>query len=546
MAASSRVIRVIEITNNLPVYKNYDSKSLELLLKTLSVTSDNGTTVLTISESSGAFAFGNKVLGGVSQPVVAGDVVSTSTGNTIAAGLLPDLSGAYIATSQKSAASGVCPLDANTLVPAAYLPSYVDDVLEYANVAAFPTVGAAATVTYDTVVFTAVNRGVAGNSIALVFNGTDTVQDVVTAWNTANASNTVGFTGQAGSYQPAAGTATLSGGVNVLAEVGKIYIAIDTSKSWRFTGTIYSEIIASPGTTDAITEGSVNLFFHESNVRATVLTGLSSASGGILAEADSILTAFGKLENRVNLNDAKVSYSASTARTDLIASSISDGDTTHAPDGESVFTALAGKSDTGHDHSGVYSPVGHDHSGVYAPATHSHVSGDITSFATDVKAAAVVNSTAGTENDQAASVSAMKSYISTQLGSTISAAFANKEGGSVAHTIRQLTFLDTAAGGMKKALATNAALSPSVLLGMVRDASIADQASGQYYLPRKGTVVDGFTGLTVGPVYLSRATAGGTAYDLTGFITNDHVILVGWAISATEILWVGEYQYMIG
>ena len=44
---------------------------------------------------------------------------------------------------KKGVASGYAPLDATTKVPAAYLPAYVDDVLEFANLAAFPTPGPA-------------------------------------------------------------------------------------------------------------------------------------------------------------------------------------------------------------------------------------------------------------------------------------------------------------------------------------------------------------------------------------------------------------------
>lgn len=42
---------------------------------------------------------------------------------------------------QKGAASGVCPLDSTSKVSSTYLPSYVDDVLEYANLAALPVIG---------------------------------------------------------------------------------------------------------------------------------------------------------------------------------------------------------------------------------------------------------------------------------------------------------------------------------------------------------------------------------------------------------------------
>ena len=46
-----------------------------------------------------------------------------------------------IATSQKGVASGVAELDSSGKVPSSQLPSYVDDVLEYANKASFPTTG---------------------------------------------------------------------------------------------------------------------------------------------------------------------------------------------------------------------------------------------------------------------------------------------------------------------------------------------------------------------------------------------------------------------
>ena len=73
----------------------------------------------------------------------------------------------------------------------------------------------AASVLFQTITFTAVTAGSAGNSIALVFDGIDDINDVVGAWNTANPGNTVSFTGQLGTFVPTAGTATLSGGANI-------------------------------------------------------------------------------------------------------------------------------------------------------------------------------------------------------------------------------------------------------------------------------------------------------------------------------------------
>lgn len=48
---------------------------------------------------------------------------------------------ARIASTEKGAVNGVATLDASGLVPVAQLPSYVDDVLEYANLAGFPASG---------------------------------------------------------------------------------------------------------------------------------------------------------------------------------------------------------------------------------------------------------------------------------------------------------------------------------------------------------------------------------------------------------------------
>jgi len=48
-----------------------------------------------------------------------------------------------ISTTEKGAPSGVAPLNSSSKIDATYLPSYVDDVEEYANLAAFPPVGEA-------------------------------------------------------------------------------------------------------------------------------------------------------------------------------------------------------------------------------------------------------------------------------------------------------------------------------------------------------------------------------------------------------------------
>lgn len=77
----------------------------------------------------------------------------------------------------------------------------------------FLTVAEAATGTHGGVLFTADNAGIVGNSISLVFNGTDTVLQVKTAWNAANPANTVSSDPAHDSDVLGATTLNLTGGL---------------------------------------------------------------------------------------------------------------------------------------------------------------------------------------------------------------------------------------------------------------------------------------------------------------------------------------------
>ena len=142
---------------------------------------------------------------------------STFNGKQAALGFTPENS------ANKGAAGGYAPLDGSAKIASTYLPSYVDDVLEYANFAALPGTG----------------------------------------------------------------------------ETGKIYVALDTNKTWRWSGSAYVEISASPGSTDAVTEGSTNLYFLGSRVLATVLAGLSTASNTVVTASHTILQAIGFLQKQI-------------------------------------------------------------------------------------------------------------------------------------------------------------------------------------------------------------------------------------------------------
>ena len=160
-----------------------------------------------------------------------------------------------IAATEKGAANGVASLDAGGLVPAAQLPSYVDDVLEYANFAGLPATG----------------------------------------------------------------------------EAGKIYVTLDDSRQYRWSGSAYVQMVASPGTTDNVPEGASNLYHTAARVRDAVLTGLSLATSTAVAATDSVLVAIGKLAARLALKEQTLTAGANVTidRTDpenpIISASITGG-----------------------------------------------------------------------------------------------------------------------------------------------------------------------------------------------------------------------------
>ena len=93
-----------------------------------------------------------------------------------------------------------------------------------------------------------------------------------------------------------------SGGTAVTPEAAKIYL--DTvnpgSKVYRWGGTAFAEIAASPGSSDAVPEGVTNLYFKENRVRETILSGISFVAETAITAADSILTGFGKLQAQIS------------------------------------------------------------------------------------------------------------------------------------------------------------------------------------------------------------------------------------------------------
>ena len=97
-------------------------------------------------------------------------------------------------TTNKNQNSGYAGLDNTGKVASQQLPSYVDDVLEYANQASLPASG----------------------------------------------------------------------------ESGKIYITLNNNKVYRWSGSVYVEIVATPGSTDSVAEGSTNLYYTNARARGAI------------------------------------------------------------------------------------------------------------------------------------------------------------------------------------------------------------------------------------------------------------------------------------
>lgn len=125
----------------------------------------------------------------------------------------------------ETASSIITKIGDGTKINQSYLPSYVDDILEYTNLAGFPAIG----------------------------------------------------------------------------ESGKIYVAIDSSKQYRWTGSAYLQITNGLiATTNDVPEGTSNLYFNTARVLGTLLSGLSLVTGGAIVSTDSVLVAFGKLQKQIN------------------------------------------------------------------------------------------------------------------------------------------------------------------------------------------------------------------------------------------------------
>jgi len=80
---------------------------------------------------------------------------------------------------------------------------------------------------------------------------------------------------------------------------GIIYVTLDTNYEYRWSGSTYVRLVASPGSTDDVAEGTTNLYFTAARVLAVVLTGISLATNAAITATDTILVALGKLQKQI-------------------------------------------------------------------------------------------------------------------------------------------------------------------------------------------------------------------------------------------------------
>lgn len=72
-------------------------------------------------------------------------------------------------------------------------------------------------------------------------------------------------------------------------EGGKLYVTVDNRKLFRWSGSAYVEIASSPGSTDAVTEGSTNLYFTTKRASdAAPVQSVNGKTGAVTIEAGGI------------------------------------------------------------------------------------------------------------------------------------------------------------------------------------------------------------------------------------------------------------------
>jgi hypothetical protein len=212
-------------------------------------------------------------------------------------------------------------------------------------------------------------------------------------------------------------------------------------------------------------------------------------------------------------------FTTARAKAAAVADAIVDGVTDVAPSQNAVFDALALKAN---DSVVVKTVNGQSPTAGAVTISTTDVAEGTNLYYTDGRAIAAVVVNANTDE---ASIEVVSSKFQVKYTRSL----VNANAGTIA--ANKVVFID--ASGFDLAIATNTSAA-DLLLG-VTAASVATTASGLVYV-RKGAIIGGFSGLTVGKKqYVSRATAGVMVETLAAFVDGDQVYQVGRAVSATEL-----------
>jgi len=138
---TSNLIRYYNGTSWINLVDETSTQTLEN--KEIDGSSTGNNTVLTVADNVEVTPGGNLASTNTQDALeeLQGDINALDTRLDTAEADIIDLQTDKENKSEKGAANGYAPLDGASLIPSIHLPSYVDDVLEYANLASFPITG---------------------------------------------------------------------------------------------------------------------------------------------------------------------------------------------------------------------------------------------------------------------------------------------------------------------------------------------------------------------------------------------------------------------